>query len=218
MERVYMKGKSPFNKPSVRKTDTYKLLMKLGGEARWRDLKANLKELGWGPTTLKQTLDEMVREGIVVKEAKLGQKGPEVWYKAKIKEEDIWGPFEKPFGKGETSINQLTQAIRTQAQTLRGEERELFLKRQMRKVAEIARDTLLAPLYIIVRGAYHKSERKELLTIFDYIYEAILKENMRQYAEILMDYPEHSMKALLELLITEESEREETLKTEGLRK
>ena len=57
-----MKGKSPFNKPSLRKTEVYKLLLKLGGEAQWKDLKDKLDKLGWGPTTLKQTLDEMVEE------------------------------------------------------------------------------------------------------------------------------------------------------------
>ncbi len=47
-----MKGRSPWNKTDVRKRDAYGLLLKLGGEARWKDLKANLEELGWGPTTL----------------------------------------------------------------------------------------------------------------------------------------------------------------------
>ena len=52
-----MKGRSPLNRPSIRKTDVYKLLLNLGGEARWKDMEMKLKELGWGPTTLKQVLD-----------------------------------------------------------------------------------------------------------------------------------------------------------------
>ena len=60
-----MRGRSPYNKPSVRIKEAHDLLLKLGGEARWKDLKANLKELGWGPTTLKQTLDQMIKKRLI---------------------------------------------------------------------------------------------------------------------------------------------------------
>ena len=58
-----MKGRSPSNIPGVKKKDLHNLLLELGGEARWKDLKNNARiTLHWGPTTLKQTLDQMVRE------------------------------------------------------------------------------------------------------------------------------------------------------------
>ena len=75
-----MKGRSPFNRPSVKKADLYKLLLSLGGKARWKQLRGKLKDLTWGPTTLKKTLDQMVTEGKIKKEAVAGDKGPEVWY------------------------------------------------------------------------------------------------------------------------------------------
>ncbi len=94
-----MKGRSVWNRPPLKKIDAYNLLLDLGGEARWKDLKANLNKLGWGPTTLKQTMDELVEEGSVTKEARLGTSGPEVWYIATVKDvdplEELLGPPHK---------------------------------------------------------------------------------------------------------------------------
>lgn len=81
-----MKGRSIWNRSSIKKHDAFELLLQLGGKARWKNLEAHRSKLGWGPTTLKQTLDELVEEGAVMKEAKLGKSGgPEVWYYAEEK-------------------------------------------------------------------------------------------------------------------------------------
>jgi len=81
-----MKGRSPRNEPTIRKREAYELLLRLGGKARWKELEAHRSELGWGPTTLKQTLDELVKDGSVMKEARLAKSGgPEVWYHAEEK-------------------------------------------------------------------------------------------------------------------------------------
>jgi predicted ArsR family transcriptional regulator len=80
-----MKGRSIWNRPPIKKHDAYRLLLELGGKARWKDLEAHRSELGWGPTTLKQTLDELVKDGSVMKEARLAKSGgPEVWYSAEV--------------------------------------------------------------------------------------------------------------------------------------
>ena len=56
-----MRGRSPFNKPSIRKDDLYRLLLENGGELRWKNLKEKVREtLHWGPTTLKETLDQLI--------------------------------------------------------------------------------------------------------------------------------------------------------------
>lgn len=214
-----MKGRSPHNKPSIRKTDVYRLLLKLGGEARWKDLKANLEELGWGPTTLKKTLDQMIEEGSVIKEARLGAKGPEAWYKVQIKDDDIWAPFKRALDKRkDVPMEQIRQSIRDKAQKLRGKEREAFLKAQMRKIVEMARDAVSAELYMLVRGAFKKLEEGKLLILFDYISDVVLKEEMKEYMQILLDYPGQSMEVLLDFLIIEEDKKEEVLRIEGLRK
>lgn len=214
-----MKGRSPYNKPSIRKTDVYRLLLKLGGEARWKDLKANLEELGWGPTTLKKTLDQMIEEGSVIKEARLGAKGPEAWYKVQIKDDDIWAPFKRALDeRKDVPMEQIRQSIRDKAQKLRGKEREAFLKAQMQKIVEMARDAVSAELYMLVRGAFKKLEEGELLILFDYIFDVVLKEEMKEYMQILLDYPGQSMEVLLDFLIIEEDKKEEVLRIEGLRK
>ena len=208
-----MRGKSPYNKPSIRKTEVYRLLLKLDGEARWKNLKENLSQLGWGPTTLKRVLDEMIREGSVVKEARLGGRGPEVWYKLKIRDENLWETFEKTL-----DIQQLANTIKTKAQTLKGQEREAFLKDQMLKIVEMVEGTVQVPLYIMVKGALHKSKREDLLAIYDYIFEVFVKEEIKKYAQILMDYPEQALESLLQLFVANKDEMEKVLKAEGLRK
>jgi len=196
-----MRGKSPFNKPQIRKTDVYRLLLKLGGEARWKDLKANLKQLGWGPTTLKQTLDDMVVEGSIIKEARLGAKGPEVWYKVRIPDEDIWKSFKERLERGETSPKQLMESIRDKAQSLKGEERKIFLKAQMRKIAELMMECLLAHQYMYVRGICKKIAAKDKIDIIaNYLFDTIFKKEVLEYGEILAQYPEESMEVILELL------------------
>ncbi|MEM2099564.1 MAG: hypothetical protein QXU99_07515 [Candidatus Bathyarchaeia archaeon] len=212
-----MKGKTPWNKPSIKKTDMYRLLLDLGGEARWKDLKANLKKLGWGPTTLKQTLDEMVKEGSVIKEARLGPKGPEAWYKVQIKDRDIWTPFEEAINSGITSLEQVVQGMREKAEKLEVKEREVFLKAQMQKLAEMARDSILALFYMMAKGAFKKDERTMLLAIFNYLFDSVYKKQIKEYAEILMDYPKQSLEALLDLLIADKDKREEALRAEGLK-
>lgn len=76
-----MKGNTPYNKYSYRKEDLLKLFHRLNGEVRWKTLKEHLKELKWGPTTLKRVLDEMIKEDILMREARLSERGSEVWYK-----------------------------------------------------------------------------------------------------------------------------------------
>jgi len=214
-----MKGRSIWNNPSIRKRDIYRLLLKLNGEARWKDLKANLKDLGWGPTTLKQTLDDMVEEGSVIKEARLGAKGPEAWYRVQIKDDDIWAPFKRALDKEEAvSMEQIRQGIKDKAQKLTGKEREVFLKAEMRRIAEMTRDAVLAELYMAAKGAFKKMEKTKLLIIFDYLFDVVLKKHVKEYMKIFMDYPEQSMEVLLDFLITEEDKKEEALRAEGLRK
>jgi predicted transcriptional regulator len=79
-----MRGRNATNKLRFRKEDVYKLLLRLGGEARWRDLESHLPDLQMGPTMLKNTLDSLIEEGAVRKEARATKKGPEVWYIAKV--------------------------------------------------------------------------------------------------------------------------------------
>jgi hypothetical protein len=72
-----MKGRSPFNK--LRKEELHKYLMEKE-KVRWTLILSDFRKLKWGPTTLKETLDDMVKDGIIYREIKDSQKGPEVWY------------------------------------------------------------------------------------------------------------------------------------------
>ncbi|MGC8940409.1 MAG: hypothetical protein ACP5KU_07945, partial [Candidatus Bathyarchaeia archaeon] len=101
---------------------------------------------------------------------------------------------------------------------LKGQEREAFLKDQMLKIVEMVEGTVQVPLYIMVKGALHKSKREDLLAIYDYIFEVFVKEEIKKYAQILMDYPEQALESLLQLFVANKDEMEKVLKAEGLRK
>jgi predicted transcriptional regulator len=195
-----MRGKSPYNKPCVRKVDVYKLLLKLGGEARWRDIKAHLKELGWGPTTLKKVLDDMIAEGTVLKEAKLGEKGPEVWYSLAIKigieraiakklEDTLWRmPFEKLLAQIQTKLEALEE---------KPEEQKACFSEALPK--------LLRALLIEQIGGMHiclKRDPEKAWIFYSYFHDIILKEHAASILEVCVNYPEYA-KETFESIIRE---------------
>jgi len=244
-----MEGKNPWNTSSFRKTAMYRLLLDLGGEARWKDLKMHLDKLGWGPTTLKQTLDKMVKEGSMLKEARLGEKGPEAWYVVVIKDDDVWKPVlksisdaesrailskelkaEKEKGKEymtreelaqlineikDTSVEQVGQKIREKAEQLKGMEREIFLKTQMRKIIDLALEELRSFIYMEARGC---KISKETPLALHWMLSTIFNKDLEEYLKVLIDYPDDTMKVLLEQMIKDEDKREEALRAEGLKK
>jgi len=243
-----MKGRSPLNRPSIRKTDVYKLLLNLGGEARWKDMEMKLKELGWGPTTLKQVLDEMVEEGSLKKEARLGVRGPEAWYTVVIKDDDIWAPLLKSVGTADemgsnmakelrnvkeqgkeqisldelaemvkeikdTSIEQVSANIGKRGQQLKGAERGVFLRAQMRKIAHLAVEELQSLMYMEAKSCRLS---KEKLSYTHFMLSTIFNKHLEEYLEVLNSYPEYTMEVLLEQMIKDEDRREEALRSEGL--
>lgn len=84
-----MKGRTLWNEYIYRKKDILEFLVEHNGEAQWKTLKAHLKELKWGPTTLKLVLDKMIDEGIIQREARLSKKNAEVWYVLSKKKVDF---------------------------------------------------------------------------------------------------------------------------------
>jgi len=206
-----MKGRSPFNKTSVRKTDVYRLLLELGGEARWKQLRGNLRKLGWGPTTLKETLDRMVEEGSVIKEARLGAKGPEAWYRVQTRDTDIWGPFERVLAEEKVpSMEQIADGIHKRLQLLADKEREVFLRTELRKILDMARDTCAALFYMQARSA-KKTGKEQSLNVFDYIFDVVFKKQIKEYLEICLEYPEITM-IVVDSLLTGLPEKESKLR------
>lgn len=92
-----MKGTSIWNAPWRKKDAVVQLLTHLGGSSRWKDLEkyrgqaprptlrkpSDLESrcyLRIGQTALKKVLDSLIVDGLVHKEARVGEHGPEVWY------------------------------------------------------------------------------------------------------------------------------------------
>jgi len=178
-------------------------LLRLGGEARWKHLKANLGELGWGPTTLKQTLDQMVKEGSIRKEARLGTKGAEVWYMVQIKDYDIWKPFMKAKEEGEApSLQDIAERIREKAQQLDGKEKEIFLKHQLHRIVFdyglLAHGALL---FMCLWGVENgKLEESTSLTIYDYIVDVIMKRMDKELLRFLFEYRKYALEVIDQML------------------
>ncbi|MDI6904546.1 MAG: hypothetical protein QMD13_03510 [Candidatus Bathyarchaeia archaeon] len=194
-----MKGRSVWNKPSVRKTDVYKLLIKLGGKARWKHLKAHLKDLGWGPTTLKQTLDEMVKEGSIIKEAVAGDKGPEVWYKARIWASDGWKKFEEFLDrrKAAPSFEEMRRIIREKMQKLEEVEKEAFLRGLLRDFVETADELYKVSFCLGIDELIYRPEGAGV--IIDTIFE-VLKEETKNFMRFFLEYPEISAGVVVDIL------------------
>jgi len=194
-----MKGRTEWNKPSFRKTDVYKLLIKLGGNARWKHLKTHLKELGWGPTTLKQTLDGMVKEGSVIKEAIAGDEGPEVWYKIRIRESAVWRLFQEFLAKekGMPSFEEIIDAIQEKAQKLEQNEKETFLKKELRELFETAKELYTVQFCLGADEIIHRREGTN--TYINYSFE-FLKEETTKYLKVFREYREISASLILDIL------------------
>jgi len=200
-----MKGKSPYNKQ--RKPEIYKLITKLGGEARWKTLKAQLDELRLGPTTLKQTLDEMVKEQSITKEARLGTEGAEVWYKIQNPlVNTVWENFKQKINKGSEDKNkpdallQMFEDIKANASKLEGQEKENYLQTQMEHVVKSASEAYVAFLSLHVRGAQFADSEK-LSQIFDYLWSDLLLNETKTFQKILGEYPTIGLRAIEGFLI-----------------
>ena len=194
-----MKGRTQWNKPSFRKTDVYKLLIKLGGNARWKHLKTHLKELGWGPTTLKQTLDEMVNEGSVTKEAIAGDEGPEVWYKIRIGESAVWKLFQEFLKneKGMPTFEEIMQAIQKRAQKREKNEREGLLRGELRELFETARELYTVQFCLGADEMIYRPEGAS--TYINYGFE-FLKDETIKYMQVFREYREISASLVVDML------------------
>ena len=214
-----MKGRSPFNTPKQRKKDIYQILVQTGGEARWKTLKAHLKELQMGPTTLKQTLDKMYNEGSIIKEPRLGPKGAEVWYKITTDLDEVGINQKKNTQQTENgqnepySLDQYYKDLKEKASQLKGKEKSDYLQTQMGTVFEQAMEMYAQYLSCYVRGAQFTNLAK-LDYIFDYYINGVFLEDNRFYQKMLAEYPAGSLRAIHGFLLEDESKVEEVMRAE----
>lgn len=206
-----MKGRSPYNKLSIRKNDLYRLLLEMGGEARWKDLKEKARiTLHWGPTTLKQTLDQMIEGKSVVREARLGARArPEVWYRT-VTQLDLLKPIIvwkstlqfKPLEPTEDMLDKFVAYIREETQKREGKERETFLRDCLhRAVFGVAVLSHAAQLLVALRTAeIHKLGKSEALQIFDLNFDYSVRRADELLLELLLEYPEYSMEVIDQIL------------------
>jgi len=194
-----LKGRTVWNKPSIRKTDVYKLIVRLGGKARWTHLKAHLKELGWGPTTLKQTLDEMVNEGSIMKEAVAGDKGPEIWYSLPKRNSGIWELFHEIAEKSSRvpSFEEMKKALEQKAEGLGKHEREVFLRNALRELVETAAEMYTVSFCLGADELVHK--RPGAVTYIDASLD-IVKEATLEIMHLFLEYPEAGRGAVFDAL------------------
>jgi hypothetical protein len=206
-----MKGKSPYNKQ--RKTEIYKLIMKVGGEARWKTLKAHLNELRLGPTTLKQTLDEMVKEQSLTKEARLGPDGAEVWYKLDPSV-DEWSTrnFDRTSEDAEYA-QEIIDETKKKAAKLTGKDKDDYLQMQMQKIVKIASEDYVRFIGSFVRAAQFNDKAK-LFQIFDYYFFYVLINDTKIFQNILSDYPNIGLKAIQSFLIKDKAKLEKVMRAE----
>jgi len=199
--------------PLYRKRDVYNYMLKHDGEFRWKELQHEFGKEGqkWSPTTLKETLDEMLKEGTIGKEARAGEQGPEIWYKLKssLREFQIFDVLVKGFSKGlaqqlaktiadknpgwlppnaELTMTQIAEGIIKKAEGLKEKERELFLKQNVQAILKQATSDVLIMVRIETLLAKRAGPQLALLN-FDYYYGDIIKNCMREYLNCLEKFP-----------------------------
>jgi hypothetical protein len=196
-----VRGRNGNNKPRYRKEDVYSLLLRLGGEARWKDLESAVgHELKWGPTTLKKTLDCMINEGLVLKEARVGEKGPEVWYKVRIKGSDIFNRITKAASEGnDVALHTLIENAKECMRTLKGKEKELFIKEHLKHVVKLAQDEYTSLfLFFLLKAREFSGE--SLMANFDMIFNTSFQDDTEALLKIFLHYPQYSAEVIRAML------------------
>ena len=89
---------------------------------------------------------------------------------------------------------------------------------QMRKIVELSTEVVPVLLYMMVKGTLNNNSKSTNLAIFDYIFDTVTRDYLKEFVKVVMDYPDESMEAVLESLISDKSKLEEALRLEGLRK
>jgi hypothetical protein len=166
---VYPKRyRSPFNIPTKRKAEIYQLTVKVGGEARWKILKAHLNEDHLRPTTLKQALDEMVKEQSITKEARIGPDGAEVRYKLDTTmDERSTINFDRTSEDAEYA-QEMFDKTKKKAAKLNGKDKDDYLQAQIRKITQQVKCTLNLLILLFKEPSLMKRKNcfKYLITIF----------------------------------------------------
>ena len=209
-----MKGNTEYNKPKTRKAEIYQLIFRVGGEARWKTLKAHLNELRLGPTTLKQTLDEMVKEQSITKEARLGPDGAEIWYKIPQTVDEVWINFQKNASlKNPNSFELLHKDIKEKTSRLKGKEKNDYIQTQMQEVVKNARDSYISFMSIYLRGAKY-GDPAQMDQAYDYVLSDVLVKETRFFQKILAEYPDFSLRAIYSYLLKDKTKLDEVMRAE----
>jgi hypothetical protein len=207
-----MKGRTAYNKPKNRNPEIYRLLVQIGGEARWKTLKTHLEELQLGPTTLKQALDELVEEESITKEARLGTEGAEVWYKVKCPMDNVWNDFMDNIGKPDAPLPVL-ENIKKNASKLEGKEKYEYLLEQMKKAIKFATEQYVVLLSLYVRSA-QCIDTAILDKKFDYLWSTLLLSDTRTFQKILAVYPTPSLEAINDFIFKNKAKTEKAMEAE----
>jgi len=209
-----MKGRSPLNTQKNRKKDVYALLVRVGGNARWKTLKAHLEELRLGPTRLKQTLDELVKEQSITKEARLGPDGAEVWYKIPQTLDEVWINFQKNASlKNPNALELLLKDIKEKTSRLKGKEKSDYIQTQMQEVVKNARDSYISFMSIYLRGAKY-GDIAQMDHAYDYILSDVIVKETRLFQKILAEYPDFSLRAIYSYLLKDITKLDEVMRAE----
>jgi hypothetical protein len=180
-------------------------LLEIGGESQWKNLKALARtRLHWSPTTVKKTLDQLIEKKQIVKEARLGSKGAEVWYRIKtpadlLKPIIIWRPtlqYEKPPG-----LDKRFSFIRETAQKLEGKKKKAFLREILHRVLFAVFLGHMGQFLIALRTAeVNKSEKAEALLSFNLSFDYLIRQVDELLFDLLLDFRKTSMEVIDQIL------------------
>lgn len=164
----------------------------------------------------------MIKEGSIIKEAKLGPNGAEVWYKISANLTEIEHAYlNLQTSKLDSSailapdwMNlKILKQINDEASKLPEQQKDAYLLEQMQQVVQTAVESYIAFLTLYVRGAQY-TEKEELSKVFDYfLYDLHIKETIHNQ-HILAYYPQIGLRALHGFITKDKLALEKILRAE----
>ena len=193
-----MKGRSPYNKPEIRRKELLHYLLDKE-KVRWKTVKDDFRKRKWGPSTLKTYLDRLCEKGLVYIDVKHGPRGPEVWYCISIKKaaEDLFKMQKKAV---ETKDMFTVEELEKAGSSLRT---AVFPKMFHLYMAQFINYFFLTAL-AKYRNMENRNIDRLLQTSSEYFYDVSFKKGFQKLLNFALAFPEDTQVAIAGMLGREE--------------
>jgi len=165
-------------------------------KVQWKTIKEDFRKRGWGPTTLKNYLDQLIQQDIIYLEYRKGKRGPEAWYCISIQ-------------KHAEKLFQLQKKLVIT-------ETEIFSVKELKELSENLRAKIFPVMlslfeaqyinyfYLTALTKYRNRKCKNIDSLLQaasqYFYDVGFKRNFQKLLEFTLAFPKETQIAIAEML------------------